>query len=182
MTTRDELAFQVEQLRSEVRDLDRLARNHGTQHLPYTGMDPTRARWRAFTPLLESTGTDPTMGTGAGQEGRWIRVGNLVVYTFNITFGTGGGGGTGTYQLVTPVPWHGFYSNTIWNLGTVTMQDVSTGDLWTGIVRIGTASNYLTIMTTSGTTGSSANMTPTFPFTWAVSDRFGGTVTYMAAR
>jgi len=57
-----------------------------------------------YTPVLTAATTNPTLGTGGGMAGRYIQVGKLVTYWFNITFGTSGAAaGSGAYTISLPV-------------------------------------------------------------------------------
>jgi hypothetical protein len=65
--------------------------------------------WRAFTPtLICPGGTNPTLGTGSTQMGRYRFVeGNTIQFSLNIAFGTGGGFAPGNGQYVVagfPIP------------------------------------------------------------------------------
>jgi hypothetical protein len=65
--------------------------------------------WLAFTPtLICPGGTNPTLGTGSTQAGRYRFVaGNTVQFSLNIAFGTGGGFNAGNGQYVVagfPIP------------------------------------------------------------------------------
>lgn len=62
--------------------------------------------WTAFTPAITTNGgTDPSYGTGATREGRYVQAGKLVIVRAEIAFGTGGGFavGNGVYGIVLPV-------------------------------------------------------------------------------
>jgi collagen type VII alpha len=57
--------------------------------------------WTAFTPtLICPGGTNPTLGTGSTQMGRYNLVNNLCSFSLNIAFGTGGGFAAGNGQYV----------------------------------------------------------------------------------
>lgn len=57
-----------------------------------------------FTPKISLGDTEVTYGTAAVQTGRYRYLGSLVLYTAEITLGTGASFGTGTVYLNAPVP------------------------------------------------------------------------------
>jgi hypothetical protein len=58
---------------------------------------------QTYTPVLDSTGTAPTLGTGGAIAGRYIQIGKLVKWSVIIIIGTGFTAGTGTYRVSLPV-------------------------------------------------------------------------------
>lgn len=62
------------------------------------------AAWTAWTPALTASTTNPTLGTGSTASGRMIRLGSLVIASFEIWFGTSGSAaGAGVYYISQPV-------------------------------------------------------------------------------
>lgn len=60
--------------------------------------------WQDWTPVLTASGTDPTLGTGSLQEGRFTQIGKLVSFTAAIHFGSSGvNKGSGFYFVSLPV-------------------------------------------------------------------------------
>jgi hypothetical protein len=159
-----------------------MVRNHGANHDPTHGTDPTRPIWRAYTPVLTASTTDPTLGSGATRKGRWIRLGNLIIYTFYIQFGTSGtNAGSGTYRVSLPTPYHlGLYTSTQWALGSIKLNESGAGGFTAVAQPRSTTENTDVTMFTSGSAG--AAVTASVPWAWAASDAISGTLTYMAAR
>lgn len=56
-----------------------------------------------YTPALTSTGTTPTMGSGAVNDGIYVQQNHLAVVWFDVAFGSGMAAGTGYYQISLPV-------------------------------------------------------------------------------
>jgi hypothetical protein len=62
------------------------------------------AKWQDHTPTLTASTTNPTLGTGSVQWGRYCKVGTTVVYQGLVKFGTSGiNVGSGTYWFSLPV-------------------------------------------------------------------------------
>ena len=60
--------------------------------------------WTAWTPVLSSTGTAPTLGTGNTSAGRYVRMGNTIHGWGRILIGSGATNvGTGDYTFTLPV-------------------------------------------------------------------------------
>jgi hypothetical protein len=60
--------------------------------------------WESWTPTLTAVTTDPTLGTGSVQEGRFLRMGPTVFARGYIKFGTSGtAAGSGLYRISLPV-------------------------------------------------------------------------------
>jgi hypothetical protein len=60
--------------------------------------------WTAYTPQLLAVTTNPTLGSGALQSGRYTQLGKLVVAEFTVQFGsTGLNVGSGNYSISLPV-------------------------------------------------------------------------------
>ena len=69
---------------------------------PYGFIENTA--WTDYTPVLTASVTNPTMGTGSLAEGRYMRLGRLIVGTATIKFGTTGMlAGSGTFRVSLPV-------------------------------------------------------------------------------
>jgi len=59
--------------------------------------------WGTYTPALTvGTGTDPTLGTGPTQIGRYHREGSLATVAIYLAFGTSMAAGSGTYEISLP--------------------------------------------------------------------------------
>lgn len=61
-------------------------------------------RFIDYTPALEASVTNPTLGSNSSVGGRYVRIGNWVYATGDIRFGTAGAAaGSGTYFITLPV-------------------------------------------------------------------------------
>jgi len=131
-----------------------------------------------YTPALSSTGTTPTMGSGAVNDGLYTQQNHLAVVWFDVAFGTGMAAGTGYYQISLPVnvdPGAMDYMA----VGSGMLYDDSGDDPWQAqfimlpgapsVVRIA----YAGLGGQDWATGSG-------PFTWAVDDRITGRLVYPA--
>lgn len=59
----------------------------------------------SFTPTLEASTTNPTLGSGSSSVGQYSQHGGLIMGRLAISFGTSGvAAGSGTYFLIMPVP------------------------------------------------------------------------------
>lgn len=62
------------------------------------------ARFIDYTPALQASVTNPTLGSNSLVGGRYVRIGNWVYATGDIRFGTAGAAaGSGTYYITLPV-------------------------------------------------------------------------------
>jgi len=60
--------------------------------------------YTAFTPALQASTTNPSLGTGADRVGRFVQIGEFVQGWASITFGPSGvSAGSGTYRVTLPV-------------------------------------------------------------------------------
>ena len=62
--------------------------------------------WGIYTPTITvpAGGTDPTLGTGAVQFGRWTRHGSHATVAIYVAFGTSAAAGAGIYEISLPAP------------------------------------------------------------------------------
>lgn len=62
------------------------------------------AAWTSFTPTLTAVTTDPTLGSGGGADGRYRRLGKLIIAQVFVGFGGSGvSNGAGVYFVPPPV-------------------------------------------------------------------------------
>jgi len=121
--------------------------------------------WTTYTPTL----TNIAVGTGgqAKNEGRYIRLGSLVMFEIQIALGTSGGSVSGVIGATLPpitqqAAGHHSFSARMRDAGTAifdTLTDNST---------IGRVEVYA--LSASGTYASGATTSSTVPFTWAAND------------
>lgn len=72
--------------------------------LPASKVQALGTAVQSFSPALTASTTNPTLGTGALQEGNWTRNGELCIGRAYIQFGTAGvAAGSGTYFVSAPV-------------------------------------------------------------------------------
>lgn len=176
----EDLQTQIIDLRARLDDQEKLINHHGSQHLTIGGSDPTTYYWRAYTPTLSASTTNPTLGSGAVAKGRWLRDGLEITVAFRIMFGSSGvNPGSGTYRISLPTAYNDrFYTAQAWSLGTARLTD-NNGTDTTAIIGPGSDNTYVILFTT-GSAGASVNAST--PWTWAASDAIAGTITYMAAK
>lgn len=58
--------------------------------------------WGTYTPALTATSSNPTLGTGPAQVGRWRRHGTHATVAIYLAFGTSAAAGSGTYEISLP--------------------------------------------------------------------------------
>lgn len=60
--------------------------------------------WTAYTPTMTATTTNPNIGSTGAANGRYIKVGRMVMFTISITSGGSGiAAGSGTYRVSLPI-------------------------------------------------------------------------------
>ena len=70
------------------------------QVLTAATMNTIGAAWETWTPALTAQTTNPTLGTGSSQTGRWARINKIVTGQGRIKFGTSGTAAGSGYYLV----------------------------------------------------------------------------------
>jgi hypothetical protein len=136
----------------------------------------------SYVPVLTSTGTNPTLGTGATQAGWWYRVGQLVTYGFVIRFGTtGAAAGTGSYLISLPTPADsavhtdgGFSQGYGDVVGSGVIRDNSTPAGNATVEFQMRSYTHVFAIPPNGTIVQATN-----PFTWGASDAISGQVQYV---
>lgn len=129
-----------------------------------------------WTPSIDASVTDPTFGSGAVQEGRYLKIGKLYLCYAQVKFGTSGtNAGSGNYYLTLPAtPNTADYSVGATPHGVGRMFDSSTG--FSGVVfpELDTVPSppglQLVYYPGIGGTASAAGMSHTAPWAWAASD------------
>lgn len=141
--------------------------------------------WQSWTPTIVGSTTNPTLGTGAIQEGFYCQVGKLVVAQAYIVFGTSGvNAGSGEYSISLPLS-----ADTSTNRnhvsGTFYASDASASVvLSTGLVMTGTTTysgNGRLFYSATYPTGGLTSVASTAPWTWAASDSLRALVIYRTA-
>ncbi len=135
------------------------------------------AAWLSHTPVLTASVTNPTLGSGSRQEGRYLSgVGDFIVYRFLVQFGTSGtNAGSGQYRISLPVAAAAVNpDDTETTLGYGALHDWSVGGHREIVSWQRGASTFLT-----GAVNSSA-IFDNNPINWTVEDRMSGTVIYQS--
>lgn len=134
------------------------------------------AAWTAWTPALTAATTNPTLGAGPVQEGRYTQLGKLVTAHGRILFGTGSTNGAGAYRVSVPV-----------NMNTSLTTNKLIGHGYIYDASADTLTNCHCQYVATGTVGfrisatTTYNVTATNPWTWTDSDSLSFTFTYEAA-
>lgn len=157
------------------RDIQRFV-NQEVVHRDGTGLADAftaAGQWQSWTPVLTAATTNPTLGTGSSQTGRFMRIGTMVVGHGRIAFGTTGVlAGNGQYRTSLPIPCA--TSGVV--VGSMMAQDTSNLTASRGGVMIsGPTSTTTTSQTVAGITAHNV------PFAWAATDIFTFTFMYEAA-
>lgn len=133
----------------------------------------TPGAWTAYTPTLTAATTNPTLGSGATQQGTYMQIGKLVVARFILAFGSSGSAGSGAYWVNLPVNSNGatatYGSGSFYRGGTFGVVVFRPQDATKCLLL--TSSNSITGYVTSG-----------FPTGWGASgDSIDGFFMYEAA-
>lgn len=134
--------------------------------------------WTSWTPTLTTGGTNPTLGTGSSATGKYLRLGNLVIARFFITFGTSGvAAGSGTYRVSLPInsAAHGEMSGSLFLYDSSAAAGTSAG-----MFSYDAAASYVQMLYPTATTTYSV-VSNSAPWTWAASDQIRGFFYYEAA-
>lgn len=127
-----------------------------------------------YTPALTATTSDPTLGTGAFQNGVIHLNGEHVTAWITIRFGTGSAAGSGTYKIGLPSSYPIFTGSQDTPVGTARLIDDSGAEA-VGIVFLDSANNELFIRTTDD----GALVTNAAPWTWADLDYIQLHISYL---
>lgn len=132
------------------------------------------AVWETWTPTLTASVTNPTLGTGAVQAGRYGRIQKTVYGHAVIAFGTAGvAAGSGFYFLNLPVT----AQNAVATIGSGWILDTSTSLVRHVILYSDTVNRAAMWIDNSTNFAVSA----TNPWTWAASDQIRVDFEYEAA-
>lgn len=135
--------------------------------------------WQTYTPTLTATTTNPTLGTGAIQTGRYTRMGRTIMGRVFIQFGSGGGAaaGSGNYIVSLPVAARSSAADTIQTIGGGAVFDNDVSAYYLIEVHTPTAGGTTTNLAVETAT----LVTNSSPFTWAASDFISFDFMYEAA-
>jgi hypothetical protein len=156
-------------------DTNRYARRESSTWVYLMG-----SRETSFTPTLQATTTNPTIGTGAVRSSYFVYLpGPQIEYHFFVKFGTSGvAAGSGNYQITLPVnSTTPLGASAVPATGAVSMSDSSASAWATGTCFIDPASpSILGII--YGSAGGFNIVNSGGPWAWAASDYIAGTITY----
>lgn len=131
--------------------------------------------YSSYTPALTAVTTNPTLGTGAVQQGRYAQDNKTVTGHAYIKFGTSGvAAGSGSYRISLPVA--ADMGMTVRVLGSGDIYDASASTL--NLVALALVSSTTVQLLCPGATAVIAN---SVPWTWAANDELGIAFTYQAA-
>lgn len=145
-------------------------------------IDSNLGAWTTYTPALQSSGTNPILGTGSTATGKYIKINKFVFGWFDVRFGTSGVNiGTGSYNITKPVnsakTTHNFWD---YHIGTGQYQDASTGNAYM-LEIVHSSATQFGFYYWSTFNGALAGLGATTPTTMQNSDRFSGFFMYEAA-
>lgn len=133
--------------------------------------------WTAYTPALTAATTNPTLGTGAAQIGRYTQVGKFVIGYFQINFGSAGtAAGTGSYFISVPVA---MANNAVFPIGrfnAVNGANAASADLY-----FQTSTTLSPIYHATWPTGTLTPVAAAAPWAWGTGNTLRGSFCYEAA-
>jgi hypothetical protein len=135
----------------------------------------------AYTPALRALTTNPTLGTGAIQDGRYSQTGKLVVVHVNLQFGTAGiAVGSGIYWITLPVT-PATPANTKL-IGRGRVRAGGSGAHWYPVdVTLDGSGQQRLVYLGAAVSGALNNTSDSVPGGWVASDEFDITYWYEAA-
>lgn len=144
------------------------------QVLTAATMNQIGAAWETWTPALTASTTNPTLGTGSVQAGRYGRIQKTVYGQAVIAFGTAGAAaGTGFYFVSLPIT----AQNAVATIGSGWILDSSTSLVRHVILYSDTVNRAAMWIDNSANFAVSA----TNPWAWAASDQIRVDFCYEAA-
>ena len=130
--------------------------------------------WTSFTPTLSGTGWVKGSGT---IEGRYVKLGKIVIAEIQYTFSTAGGGAAGSAVPTVSLPVNA--NTTISpNPAQVTILDTSAGTTYIGQGSIGSTGVTGNVGVSSGAYTSLTGLAASVPMVWATGDEIRWTLTY----
>lgn len=133
-------------------------------------------RIASYTPALTATTTNPTLGSGSSQYGRYCAFGQYVDVEIIIKFGTSGvSAGSGTYLVSLPTNADG--ATIYQNVGYGYVYDASAGITWAVVAQINnTDASKVRLVWSGGLIVNNAA-----PMTWSTSDQINLILRYRKA-
>lgn len=122
--------------------------------------------WKDWTPTLHGSTSDPTLGSGAVQAGRYIEVGGMVIAWGSIAVGTVGYvNGSGDVEIVLPLPAASAAAGSNPVLGAGWVLDASATQIYTAVVNLNTSDLTEALLRTDQTGGTRIGYASPFIFT-----------------
>lgn len=152
--------------------------------------DAISAAWESWTPEITASdpftnyggAVQPTMGTGATADGRYLQIGKLVIAEFSIAFGTSAAAGTGVYTINLPVTPREI-STTRRSIGSGVINDLGAGESNHRQIEFALNSNVSAtemFALTSGNFATAAIVASDLPQAWTDGDSIQGLLMYEA--
>ena len=130
-----------------------------------------RATWAAWVSVTATTSGITSLGTGGTAVWRYRRRGTEAHLRLVITFGTGGGGGAGTWSVALPSGWAGSAGTNDYQMGHALFNDTTTAAVdGRCYVQPGGTSLLLQVLNVAGTYPTWGACNGTTPFTWTSGD------------
>lgn len=130
-----------------------------------------------FTPTLYASTSNPTIGTGATQYGRFSLNGKMCHYVFRLGFGSSMNAGSGTYRVSLPINAGSPGGlNLDRSYGTGFLYD-ATGSQRVALLRI-VSDQFADRLFDMFTVNDYASVTEAAPFAWAQNDEIAGEIIY----
>lgn len=121
----------------------------------------------AYTPTLNATTTNPTLGTGNSVTGRYVQVGDLVFAHAEIIFGSSGtNAGSGQYSISLPVAAHNPSNLCIIGHGRIVCAGLTTRVTAT----LGSSGTMQIKYVSASVNGTETNVDNTHPGAWTAND------------
>ncbi|WP_166345139.1 hypothetical protein [Phytoactinopolyspora limicola] len=140
-----------------------------------------------YLPVLQATGTNPFLGSGSVQEGRWVRtLDGWITAWARIRFGTSGvSSGSGTYLITLPTPVSSVMTAGLVGLGNVVGEGSIRDELPVSAFR-GVRASIQSLTAGPGGVGrvqlaqpASGAVTSASPWTWSTQDALAIVVDYI---
>jgi hypothetical protein len=138
--------------------------------------------WTSYTPVLTAVTTNPTLGSGSVAVGYYAQIGKVVIYSFQIVFGTSGvNAGSGDYRVSLPVTaafGSAFYGATN---GQTIFFDKSANSLYFANAWLGTTTYLSMLFQTTTNPSPVATLASNNPVVVSTEDAISGLIIYQAA-
>lgn len=154
----------------------------------YMSWNATAAAWiylgqmltGTYTPALNGSTTNPTLGTGSSALGRYtLRNGNWCDVRGLIKFGTSGvSAGSGTFTITLPFTTNANITGGNIAIGSVYIFDSSAPAAWPGAPFVVNSAGSMTVLVGGSPSAGPSQMSNSVPMTWSTSDYIGFSVTY----